>query len=924
MKGRSMRRTALLALSLTLLMTAAWIAATIDITRADPPATAAFQRTWERTDKPVADFGITRTWMWGLEAFTGQLDEDYKEAPGGMRLVQYFDKSRMEDNSWRTSTPPWDVTNGLLVVEMMTGQLQVGDAEFQTRQPAQVNVGGDADDPTGPTYATMALVRDALPLPDNELIAWTIDRDGNIVQPVPNLADLGITVAHHVQVPGIDHQIASPFWDFMNSSGLVWQDGAIIPDQLFLNSFYATGYPVTEAYWANIKVAGTYKWVLLQCFERRCLTFTPDNTSGWQVEAGNVGQHYYAWRYGQQPTQPTPTTTASPTATQPGAPTATTGSSPTATVTSSPTATATMTVTATATQPAPPAPNFQFSTTFGEPWDIGTLMNSPQGIAIGGGDIYVADTGNHRIQKYGYDGVFHLQWGSQGNGNGQFNDPVGVAVDSIGAVYVADRGNSRVQIFDSAGNWQQTVTTVDPGGAILHTLQSPEDIAIGGGYVWVIDSGRQQLLGFPTLTNSGNGVLSAINLTTPTGIAFDASTNMVWVTDTGPGFTNLKGYDVQGNLITTTTVPGTSLLEDVAIDSSNGLWVVDAPSNTFYKWHPTGGWKPEFSSSGTGPGQFAAPGSMAGGFGGELVVADTGNNRVQRVSFIGFPVDQWSDNRRGRYLFPSGIDWVGTGGSHDGIYVVDTGLSRIQVVDEQGKFLNDWGAGTTVPPGDPELLLPLDITIDAFGNRFVADTFSNRIVKYGINGLFVQQWGTAGNGQGQFNVPLSVATDSSGNVYVADGANHRIQKFDTTGSYITEWGTFGSAPSQFNTPSGVAVTGNVIYVVDQGNNRVQQFDLSGNPTGVIWGSGGTGPGQFNVPADLAIGPNGNVYVADSQNHRVQAFTPDGQFLRAWGSGPGNGLNQFNVPIDITFDLKTGGTMYVTDRDNHRIQVLTVP
>jgi hypothetical protein len=48
-----------------------------------------------------------------------------------------------------------------------------------------------------------------------------------------------------------------------------------------------------------VQVAGTPTDVLLQCFERRCLTYTPGNPDGWQVEAGNVGRHYYEWRYGE-------------------------------------------------------------------------------------------------------------------------------------------------------------------------------------------------------------------------------------------------------------------------------------------------------------------------------------------------------------------------------------------------------------------------------------------------------------------------------------------------------------------------------------------------------------------------------------------------------------------------------------------------
>ena len=62
-----------------------------------------------------------------------------------------------------------------------------------------------------------------------------------------------------------------------------------------------TGYPITEAYWATMKVAGTPRDVLLQCFERRCLTWTPGNPAGWLVESGNVGRHYYQWRYGELP-----------------------------------------------------------------------------------------------------------------------------------------------------------------------------------------------------------------------------------------------------------------------------------------------------------------------------------------------------------------------------------------------------------------------------------------------------------------------------------------------------------------------------------------------------------------------------------------------------------------------------------------------
>ena len=121
-----------------------------------------------------------------------------------------------------------------------------------------------------------------------------IDASGAISEDA-GLAGRGVTAAVHV--PDTNHTVASPFWSFMSSTGLVWENGQPVTAALFQNPYYATGLPITEAYWATVKVGGTPREVLLQCFERRCLTYAPDNPPEWQVEAGNVGQHYYRWRY---------------------------------------------------------------------------------------------------------------------------------------------------------------------------------------------------------------------------------------------------------------------------------------------------------------------------------------------------------------------------------------------------------------------------------------------------------------------------------------------------------------------------------------------------------------------------------------------------------------------------------------------------
>lgn len=253
-------------------------------------ATAAFQRTWTRTDDPVASGGAQRTWMWGPQPNTVALTEAYAQAPGGLWVLQYFDKTRMEAN-WFRASYPWDVTNGLLAEELVTGKMQFGDTTCLQFAPAAVNVAGDANDPNGPTYVIYAGVMRSGPYSDGALIDETIDRAGNVGSSTA-FDGFGVT-AKDVGAP-THHTVASVFWAFMNNTGTVNDNGKLSTEALFPNPFYATGYPLTEAYWATVLVGGTPKQVLTQVFERRVLTYTPNNPTGWQVEAGNVGQQYYA------------------------------------------------------------------------------------------------------------------------------------------------------------------------------------------------------------------------------------------------------------------------------------------------------------------------------------------------------------------------------------------------------------------------------------------------------------------------------------------------------------------------------------------------------------------------------------------------------------------------------------------------------
>ena len=106
------------------------------------------------------------------------------------------------------------------------------------------------------------------------------------------------------------------------------------------------------------------------------------------------------------------------------------------------------------------------------------------------GNIYVADTGNHRIQIFNNAGTYQktIGAGAAGSDNHHFDGPYGVAVDSFGNVYVADTSNHRIQIFNNAGEYQKTI-----GGA--GQFKFPQDLEIDAvGSIHITDTGNNRVV----------------------------------------------------------------------------------------------------------------------------------------------------------------------------------------------------------------------------------------------------------------------------------------------------------------------------------------------------------------------------------------------------------------------------------------------
>lgn len=259
-----------------------------------------FSNVWTRTDSEGVRGG--RSWYWGPGAWFDYA-EFYRQGENGLRTVQYFDKARMEiNNPADRSGANQGVTNGLLVKELVSGRLQLGNDPWDSdsRAPADVPVAGNPRNANAisPGYSSFAGVatldngyRDSQRL--GERIATSIDRGGNL----GIRSEMALPETEIVQYNSVTgHNIPRVFWDFMGLRGRIVENGRVTTGPV-VDWLFAMGLPITDAYWTRAQVGAEEKDVLVQLFERRVLTYVPSNPEGYKVEMGNVGQHYFQWRY---------------------------------------------------------------------------------------------------------------------------------------------------------------------------------------------------------------------------------------------------------------------------------------------------------------------------------------------------------------------------------------------------------------------------------------------------------------------------------------------------------------------------------------------------------------------------------------------------------------------------------------------------
>ena len=277
----------------------------------------------------------------------------------------------------------------------------------------------------------------------------------------------------------------------------------------------------------------------------------------------------------------------------------------------------------------PPLP--AYSSAFGTYGGAPGQLRSPGDIAIDAqGNLWIANKGSHRIEKFDAAGNFIDTYGTQGAGDGQFNRPASVAVDSEGNVLIADSNNHRIQKLNSEGKYLSKFGTSGSGNG---QFNKPEEVVVdAAGNIWVADvlNGRVQ-----KFNSKGEflKVLDSGQLYEPKGLDIDPSGN-VWVSDWQKN--RISVFDSEGEFIVNVGSAGSgngqfNRPDAIEIDAEGNVWVGDALNNRIQRFDLTGKYLDQFGSAGSGKGQLALdyPMGIATDGKGRLWLTDVNNHRVQ-------------------------------------------------------------------------------------------------------------------------------------------------------------------------------------------------------------------------------------------------------------------------------------------------------
>ncbi|HOZ53258.1 MAG TPA: hypothetical protein PK142_01110, partial [bacterium] len=492
------------------------------------------------------------------------------------------------------------------------------------------------------------------------------------------------------------------------------------------------------------------------------------------------------------------------------------------------------------------------------------------------GNIYIFDKNDCLVKKYNSSSPqreFIDSWGGCSADSGSFNitTKFEAAVDSDNNIYVVDTGNHRIQKFNSSGTYITEWSIITPIDVVVDSFDNVYVASNMPHYITKFDSSGNQIVQWQKDID-GNDFANIY------GLAIDSSDN-IYVADNNSYIQYLKKFNSSGQPISNIYIDEHPY--GIIIDFLDRIYISsDKNGGSIDRWvfGDFIGYIFDSKIAGENDYVFENPFSVSLGTINHpelgltdiILVSDIEENNIkifsindEVISHIG-TMGSYGTSSLGRFNMPSDVIF-----KDPYLYFADAGNHRIQRFNLFTEEMISWGDFGDGPGqfGGESLIgggYILGMTFDSDGNIYVTDTFNNRVQKFDADGVYITQW--------EASYPFGIAIDQDSNIFTSDPfGNNIIQKFDSGGNLIKEFGGAGSENGQFNLAAGLFIDfNNYLYVADGDNNRIQKFDTDGNFLDK-WGEPGGDLAQFDQPIDVAVDNDGNIFVADSGNKRIQVL-----------------------------------------------------